>query len=294
MTAQFSTTHVPANDDSEAHDTTSGAATWRSSPTTGSEGNARAPSLRPVGTFALVALPLGWLILSIPLLLGLPVEPFALLTTLFALLVPALVITRRQAGGTAVRALLRDAIRPPRPLWWVLAAVTVIPTLTWLIAAALGVAEPLSPGIMVGYSGYAVGVVVSALLVNVWEEVAWTGFAQRRLMARWGVIRGSAATATLFAGIHLPLAFQSPVTVSNVLLGVAVLIGIAIGLRLIIGYVDGWTGGSLLTIGLLHASFNGTAVLVDPAHDWVRWAVTVAIGLALAATAGRRRRLRLR
>jgi hypothetical protein len=49
----------------------------------------------------------------------------------------------------------------------------------------------------------------------------------------------------------------------------------------------------VLTIGLLHASFNG-AGLVDPGHDWVRLAVTVAIGLALAAFAGRRRRTHAR
>ena len=265
MTTHFSTTHVSAD-------------------------NGRSPSLRPVRTFALVALPLGWSILSIPLLLGLPIEPFALLTTIFALLLPSLLITRREAGGGAVRALLRDAIRLPRPLWWVLAAVTVIPTITWLVANALGAAEPLTADLMIGYNGYLVGLVVAALLVNVWEETAWTGFAQRRLMAAWGLIRGSAATAALFAGIHLPLVFQRPITASSFLLGVAVLIGTAIGLRLIIGYLDGWTGGSLLTIGLLHASFNSTALLVDPAYDWVRLVVTVAIGVALAATAGRRRR----
>jgi hypothetical protein len=75
-----------------------------------------------------------------------------------------------------------------------------------------------------------------------------------------------------------------------VLLGVAVLFATAIGLRLVIGYVDGWSSRSVLTIGLLHASFNGAAGLVDPGHDWVRLTVTVVIGLALAAFAGRRRR----
>lgn len=209
-------------------------------------------------------------------------------TVLFALLVPALPITRREGGSTQVRALLRDAVRLPRPLWWAFAAVTVIPAATWLVAAALGVAEPLTSTLLVGYL---VDLVVAAALVNIWEETAFTGFAQRRLTARWGVIRGSAATAALFAGIHLPLAFQGQITVTNVLLGAAVLVATAIGLRLIIGYVDGWSSGSLLTIGLLHASFNGAAELVEPAHDWVRLAVTVAIGLAIVALAGRRRRL---
>jgi membrane protease YdiL (CAAX protease family) len=256
------------------------------------DSTARGPSLRPVRTFALVALPVGWAILSIPLLLGLPVEAFVLPAMLFALFIPALLITRREAGAAGVRALLRDAVRLPRPLWWALAAVAVIPAVTWFAAAALGAAVPLTPALVFGYKGYLVSLVIGAALINVWEETAWTGFAQRRLMARWGVIRGSAATAVLFAGIHLPLAFQGPITVTSVLLGIAVLVGTGIGLRLIIGYLDGWTGGSLLTIGLLHASFNGTATLVDPAYDWVRLVVTVAIGLAFAAVAGRRRRLR--
>lgn len=247
---------------------------------------AREPSLRPVRTFALTALPLGWAILSVPLLLGLPVDPFVLPTVLFALLVPALLITRREAGGTEVRALLRGAVRLPRPLWWGLAAVTAIPAVTWLAAAALGGAQPLTSALVVGYL---VDLVVAAALVNVWEETAWTGFAQRRLAARWGAFRGSVVTAALFAGIHLPLAFQGRITVTTVLVGVAVLFVTAIGLRLVIGYVDGWSSRSLATIGLLHASFNGAADLVDPGHDWVRLAVTVAIGLVLAALAGRRR-----
>jgi membrane protease YdiL (CAAX protease family) len=248
---------------------------------------ARGPSLRPVRMFALVALPLGWAIMSIPLLLGLPVEPFVLPTVLFALLLPALLITRREAGTAGVRALLRDAIRLPRPRWWVFAAVAVIPAVTWLTAAALGDAEPLTRTLLVGFL---IDLLVAAALVNVWEETAWTGFAQRRLVARWGVVRGSVTTAALFAGVHLPLAFQGRITVTNVLLGVAVLFVLAIGLRLIIGYLDGWSSGSLLTIGLLHASFNGTADLIDPAHDWVRLAVTLAIGLALVTITGRRNR----
>ena len=71
-----------------------------------------------------------------------------------------------------------------------------------------------------------------------------------------------------------------------------VLFATAVGLRLIIAYVDGWSAGSLLTIGLLHASFNGAADLIDASHDWVRLTVTMAIGLALAAFTGWRRRSR--
>jgi hypothetical protein len=90
-------------------------------------------------------------------------------TVLCALLIPALLITRREAGGTEVRALLRDAVRLPRPLWWLLAAVTVIPAVTWLAAAALGGAQPLNSAPVVGYL---VDLMVGAVLVNIWEETA--------------------------------------------------------------------------------------------------------------------------
>jgi hypothetical protein len=33
-------------------------------------------------------------------------------------------------------------------------------------------------------------------------------------------------------------------------------------------------------VGLLHAAFNASADLVDPAYDWVRSVTTVALGLA--------------
>jgi len=52
---------------------------------------------------------------------------------------------------------------------------------------------------------------------------------------------------------------------------------------LLIARVDVWSGRSLLTIGILHASFNASESLLDPDYFWVRIVVTIAIGISVIA-----------
>jgi membrane protease YdiL (CAAX protease family) len=234
------------------------------------------PSLRPLVLFVAVAIPLGWLLLSAYQILELPQEPFVLGTLLFGLVIPALVLTYRQQQWRGVRSLLKDAVKPPRPLWWAPVAVLGLPTLVWCTAALFGGAKPLTSTLLIDVT---VLFLTSALIVNIWEEMAWTGFVQRRAMARWGLVVGSLATGLLFAAIHLPLAFDGASTAGDVGLGIAVLVGTGIGLRLLIARLDAWSGRSLLTIGLLHASFNTTSELIDPAYDWIRLGMTVLLGV---------------
>ena len=236
------------------------------------------PELRPLLAFVALALPIGWVFLTVPVVLGLPTEPFALGATLFALLGPPLILTARESGGSGVRRLLRDAIRPPRPSWWALVAVLALPLTTWAAAVPLGGARPLTPALL---GSFAVGLVITTVVINIWEETAWTGFVQRRAMAIWGALGGSVVTALLFAGIHLPLAFAGANGAGDVLAGVAILVATGVGLRLMIAGLDPWSGGSLLTVGILHGSFNVTSDLIDPAYDWLRYVVTILLGVAV-------------
>src|SRR5688572_4371974 len=96
-----------------------------------------AADLAPLLAFAAIAVPTGWLFLSVPLLADLPLAPFVLLTNFLGLLLPALVLTRR-AGGSA-RALLRDTARLPRPLAWLVPGALLLPSATWSLAALAGV-----------------------------------------------------------------------------------------------------------------------------------------------------------
>jgi membrane protease YdiL (CAAX protease family) len=243
------------------------------------------PALRPLLVFAAIALPAGWLLLSVPLLLDQPQEPFVLATVLLGLILPALVLTARESGRAGVGALLRDVVRLPRPRWWLPVALLALPVLVWAAAAALGGARALTGALL---ADVAVDLVTGLVIINLWEEMAWTGFVQRRAMARWGPVPGSLVVAALFAGIHLPLAFEGAGGARDVLVGVATLLGAAVGLRLLIARLDVWSGRSLLSIGLLHAAFNATADLVDPAFDWVRLVATVLLGVAAIVAPSRR------
>lgn len=240
-------------------------------------GSSAGTELAALRTFAAIAVPSGWLFLGGAVLADLPLAPFVLLTNFLGLLLPAVLLTRRT--GHSVRALLRDTVRPARPLAWLLPAVLALPAGTWGLAALAGVEQPLN-GALVG--ALALNLASSVLIINLWEELAWAGFAQRRATARWGYVRGALVVAALFAAIHLPLAFADAGSVGEVGFNVAALLASAVGLRLLIGAVDAWTAGSLLTVALVHASFNTSGELLDPSSDWIRYAVVLALGLGAA------------
>jgi hypothetical protein len=60
---------------------------------------------------------------------------------------------------------------------------------------------------------------------------------------------------------------------------VGVMVVSGIGLRLLIGAFDAWGHGSILALGLLHATFNASSELVEADADWIRYAVTLSLGL---------------
>lgn len=241
------------------------------------------PDLRTMLLFAAIAVAGGGTMFTLSTLVE-PDEPFLLAGVYLGLAVPALVLTRTTGGPTAFRALLRRCVRWPSSWWWLPAAGVTLPLTSWFLATALGGARPLSAS-SIGF--YIADLVTGVLLVNLAEELGWTGFFQERAMLRWGAISGSLVTAVFFTLIHVPLAVagvQGPAeAVRNVLwVGAA-----AVGLRLLIARLHSWTGGSLLAVGLLHSSFNASESLLEPAYDWVRIITLVALAMVAVAFAGR-------
>jgi membrane protease YdiL (CAAX protease family) len=241
------------------------------------------PDLRPLVLFAAAALGLGGLLLALSTLIE-PGAPFILAAVFAGLALPALVLTHRDTGGKGVRDLLRDCLRMPRAWWWLPVAGFSLPALAWTTAALLGGAQPLTWSLV---GSYFADLIIGAVLINIWEEMAWTGFAQRRATARWGTTGGSLITAVFFTGIHLPLAFDGAHSAAQVGSNILLVAGVATGVRLLIGRVDAWTGRSLLTVGVLHCSFNATETLLHPDYDWVRIVLTIAVAVVLTATARR-------
>ena len=242
------------------------------------------PDLRTLLVFAAVALGLGGTLFALSTLVE-PGAPFLLAGVYLGLAVPALVLTGMSGGATAVRTLLRQSVRMPSSWWWLLVAGFALPLTSLSLAAVVGGGRPVTAA-SIGF--YVADLIIGAVVVNVAEELGWTGFFQSRAMLRWGATSGSLVTAVFFTLIHLPLAVAGVQDAAEAMRNVLLVGAAAVGLRLLIGRLYTWTGGSLLAVAVLHSSFNASESLVEPAYDWVLIVTIVALALVVVVFAGRR------
>ena len=172
----------------------------------------------PMAAFLVLAYLSAAVIFALPLLsnaglgvidLELPgLAPFVLLSAL-ALAAAAFVTTSLADGRDGVRDLRRRVFRfRVHPGWY--AATFLLPATAIATAVVFAGIDPIiglvsSPGMLLGT--VLAGALVAFVLVNWWEEAAWTGFALHRLQPRMGPIAASVVTTWLQAMVHLPLVF---------------------------------------------------------------------------------------
>lgn len=242
----------------------------------------------PVASVAGLLVGLTWITHLGVLVIGWPPE-LALLVELLLFIVVPLIVAGQSGGRAEVKRLLSGLRR-----WrigtgrWLL-VLAALPLLTIAVALVTGSYQAPAQGWPAELTGYLLqGLLILGVIGNIPEEMAWGGFAQSRLMSRHGYLAGSLLTAIPFALIHLPLAFDAHGLAgtgwSEVALTWAVLIGVAPVMRLLMGSVLLGTGGSVLAIGLLHASFNAAGRLSVLDGGW--WQNLVALGVLTAVVAG--------
>ena len=212
-------------------------------------------------------------------------EPFVL-ATLFLGMVPAALLLTRNGQHATVRSLLLTACACPAP-----SRGSSLPRCSSRSrpvsgASVAGGGEQLTPDLLIDLT---VNVVSSVLIVNLWEEMVWAGFVQRTASRAYGFVRSALLTAALFVAIHLPLAFYGVDGVADLGYNLAVMVAAGVGMRLLVGALDVWGRGSILAVAVLHATFNASSDLVDPSHDWIRYAVTLGLGLMVLLAPGLRR-----
>lgn len=242
----------------------------------------------PAAAFVVIAISLSWAVQILSLLLLGNILP-GILAELLILLGTAVLVTGAADGRPAVRDLFRRAFRwRVAPVWYVI-AVLALPALTVLVAAATGTFHPPAGGWTPLLGNYLLNtLIIGALLGNIWEELAWTGVVQHRLMDRHSPLIAALITAIPFALIHLPFAFAekgfagTPWT--DVAVSWAVLFLFAPFFRLLMGMAYLITGYSLLIVGLLHASFNASALTKLDVFDG-DWQQIAALILLLGAVA---------
>ena len=222
-------------------------------------GTTRAVTERPQGrtfvhrhprlTFAATAIGLTWTVQFTFLALGWPLFP-AMLVELVTLALTATVITRSIAGGAGVRRLYAGVLRWRFGVRWWAAVLTVVPIATVAVAGAAGTLQAPADGWGLEALQYVfLAVVFGALLGNLWEELAWTGFFQAEMTDRHGLLKGALVTAVPFGLIHLPLAFEADgltgTSVQDLAITWSLLLLVAPFLRYLIGLVHQRTGRSL-------------------------------------------------
>lgn len=226
----------------------------------------------PIAAFLGIAIGITWPAQIISLVNGWDLTP-ALLLELVVLLAGVTFVTARSSGRAGVRRLFAGVVRWRMGLGRAVLLVTAMPVLTLLVGVVTGTFRTPPDGWAAMLALYLFDTFVYGLLLaNLWEETAWGGFVQGRLMARHGLLVGSLLTAVPFVVIHIPLAFQERgwegTTWGQAAVNWALLALIAPFFRYLAGTQLVDTGGSILAIGLLHASFNASGSMAAVPGDW--------------------------
>jgi uncharacterized protein len=233
---------------------------------------------RPLAGFLVIVLGLSWLVLSIPVLAfhgvipgaNLPVEIFALASTLLIMLPTALWVTWITNGRAGVRALFARVFRWRFGIGWWLVVLFGLPVIALLLGLIFGGSLQTADLWMVLIRQLGL-IVLAVAVINLWEETVWAGFFQTRLEARFNFIIAALLTAVPFAGVHVPLLLlDDRVSALSLLMGIAGLLILGIVIRLLMGVMLRATLDSVLAVGLLHQIFdasNNNGALVDSLLD---------------------------
>ena len=240
----------------------------------------------PIAVFLLIGLGLSWPVMIALLVNGQDISPGAVAGVLF-LLGGATLVTALNEGRAGVRRLFAGTIRWRMGLARFVVLVAAMPLLTLLVGALTGTLRSPPEGWLGLVGAYLFQTFIFGLLiVNLWEETAWGGFMQARLMATRGLLIGSLLTAIPFFVIHIPLAFAEHglnTTGEQAALNLGLTALIAPGFRYLAGTQLIDSGGSILAIGLLHASFNASGQLSAVPGGWQYIPAVIVLTLAVIA-----------
>jgi uncharacterized protein len=245
---------------------------------------------RPITIFLIIAIGLSWPVMIALLAGGQDISPGILLMVIL-LLGGATLVTALSEGRAGVRRLFTGTIRWRMGVARFLVMVTAMPLLTLLVGALTATLHAPAGGWLTLIGSYLFQTfIVGLLIVNLWEETAWGGFMQSRLMARRGLLIGSLLTAIPFFIIHIPLAFAEhgwkDTTWAQAALDIGLIALVAPFFRYLLGTQLVDSGGSILAIGLLHASFNAAGQMSAVPGGWQY--VPAMIMLTMAVIAYRR------
>jgi uncharacterized protein len=163
---------------------------------------------------------------------------------IFGPLLAATILTARQGGKPAVKALYSRLLQwRVHPAWYVVALVVPGALLAGLLAL-LNLAGRHGP---LGYFP-ALGAITFGIVISIAEEVGWRGYALPRLQQRWGSFAASTLIGVLWYLWHIPMFLGLGVPLN---LGFVMLLHFTGG-SLFFTWIYNRTGGSLLLAVAAH------------------------------------------
>jgi uncharacterized protein len=229
--------------------------------------------------------------------LGFGMEETASLLLVVVLVATAGFVTAVSDGLEGVTTLWRRTKRWRVGWRWWAVAIAALPVLTIGLSILLGdeLVRP-TPGTL---AREALATLVALLLINVAEEVAWTGFLQTRLERRHTLFVAAAITAVPFALGHVPIrVITGDISgIGDLLPQALMLLVLSLLIRTLLGAVLRGAANSVLLVAMTHTSFNRSNNVDGFAADILRGgarplaAVLAALLLTVILLVALRRRL---
>ncbi|HZG64246.1 MAG TPA: CPBP family intramembrane glutamic endopeptidase [Rubrobacteraceae bacterium] len=257
----------------------------------------------PVAAFLVMAFTFGWTIQFVGVYFdfGLSLRIASSIGVIFGLALPAFLVTAAVSGKAGVRDLLGRCLRWRVGIHWYLLALLGLLVVTLLGASAFSSLTPLETLVEkwpLFFTMFLPEILIAVLLIQLFEETAWTGFMQDTLQERHGPLLASLMVAPAFALFHLMsnLLEAPQITLAFVLLGVQVILGIF--LRVVIMWLYNSAGRSVLIVALFHSAFNSVTgsggmrftgeLISGPEAMWIPLAVLAVVAvLVVLFTRGR-------
>lgn len=184
------------------------------------------------------------------------------LATIFGVALPAFLVVAAMQGKDGVRDLARRSFRWRVGLHWYFLALLGLPIGVMLCASVIYGRAPMINLVVqwaLLFTLILPDLLLRILLLNLAEEIGWTGFLQARLQDKYGPLKAVVLTEIPFALWHLPFVLVD--TDGQLLLALGFLGILAIAQlfgRVIIMWLYNSTRYSVLLVGLFHAAHNTT------------------------------------